>query len=389
MIDVKPITLEGHGIRLEPLQLRHAPDLAQAAADGQLWKLRVTSVPEPGTEIAYIETALKGQSEGHRLPWAVLDAQTGVVLGCTSYHDIIANVDRVEIGYTWYRQSVQRSHVNTACKLVLMQHAFETLGCAVVGWRTDIFNFASQRAIERLGAKRDGVIRHHGLRRDGSVRDTVIYSLTKKEWPPVKERLENRLQQSQSAALSSTTTANPVKLVPVALGCQFDSIADLTATDTRINELLRLKPGALGERFVAPNSTSVAQAQVNPRAQLYAIETSPANSEHAANKAVGLMLIWNPTISRSTCAETIEKGRESMLYIWRLMIDFRFHGKGYGTAALEAAKQIAVNTPGITRLCLSRSLLDGHPGPFYQANGFTETGKIEHGEAQMEWIVPK
>ncbi len=189
-----PVMLQGHGLRLEPLGLQHEPGLRAAAADGELWNLRVTSVPRPEDTAAYIQLALDMQTRGERLPWAVVDANIGRVLGCTSYHDLIPAVRRVEIGWTWYARSVQRSHVNTAAKLLLMEHAFETLNCSVVGWRTDILNLASQRAIERLGARKDGVLRSHALRRDASIRDTVMYSLLAAEWPAVRDRLRARLQ---------------------------------------------------------------------------------------------------------------------------------------------------------------------------------------------------
>lgn len=190
-----PVTLEGHGVRLVPLQMEHAPGLAQAAADGELWTLRVTSVPGPGAVEDYVRQALAGQSAGHMLPFAVIDAASCQVIGSTRYHDIVAAIARLEIGYTWYARSRQRSHVNTACKLLLLSYAFDTLGAAVVGWRTDNFNFASQRAIERLGAHRDGVLRHHALRVDGSVRDTVMYSLMAGEWPEIEQHLNHQLQR--------------------------------------------------------------------------------------------------------------------------------------------------------------------------------------------------
>ncbi len=186
---VAPIALSMSSVRLEPLNLGHEDGLRAAAQDGELWKLRITSVPEPENTRAYIETALKMREDGTRFAFAVIDEATGKVLGSTSYHDILPAVKRVEIGYTWYAKSVQRSHVNTTAKLLLLTHAFEALGCNVVGWRTDNFNFASQRAIERLGAKKDGVIRGHALRRDGTIRDTVMYSLTSGEWPEVKAQL--------------------------------------------------------------------------------------------------------------------------------------------------------------------------------------------------------
>ena len=186
MAFVEPITLRDRGVRLEPLALSHEEGLRLAAADGELWKLRVTSVPEPQDTRAYIETALATRD---RFAFAVVDEATNAVLGSTSYHDILPAARRVEIGYTWYRQSVQRSHVNTTCKLLMMGHAFDTLGCHVVGWRTDNFNFASQAAIERLGARKDGVIRGHALRRDGTIRDTVMYSMRAGEWPEARAQL--------------------------------------------------------------------------------------------------------------------------------------------------------------------------------------------------------
>lgn len=185
-MNVAPITLARGPVRLVPLAPDHAAGLAAAAADGELWRLHVTSVPAPGDEAAYIEQAL---ATPNRLAFAVLDATSGTVLGSTSYHDIVPAIARLEIGWTWYARRVQRSAVNTSCKLLLMQHAFETLGAQLVGWRTDGLNLASQRAIERLGAHKDGVLRHHALRRDGSVRDTVMYSLTAAEWPATRTRL--------------------------------------------------------------------------------------------------------------------------------------------------------------------------------------------------------
>ena len=189
MAFVEPVTLSDRGVRLVPLALDHEEGLRAAAMDGELWRLRITSVPEPEQTRKYIEDALAMREAGNRFAFAVLDAATGTVLGSSSYHDILANVKRVEIGYTWYAKRCQRTHINTTCKLLLMGHAFDTLGCHVVGWRTDNFNFASQQAIERLGAKKDGVIRGHAIRRDGTIRDTVIYSMRCGEWPEARAQL--------------------------------------------------------------------------------------------------------------------------------------------------------------------------------------------------------
>jgi RimJ/RimL family protein N-acetyltransferase len=195
MIHPNPTTLEGHGVRLEPLSLDHHDGLRAAAEDGRLWELWFTSVPGPDGVRGYVDAALAGQQQGHMLPWAVRELATGTIAGTTRYHDIVAGIDRVEIGYTWYARRWQKTHVNTACKLLLFEHAFETLGCRVVGLRTDNFNFASRRAIEALGAKKDGVLRHHQARRDGTVRDSVMYSVLVAEWPDVKRHLQLRLER--------------------------------------------------------------------------------------------------------------------------------------------------------------------------------------------------
>jgi RimJ/RimL family protein N-acetyltransferase len=197
MIAPTPVDLEGRGIRLEPLAHDHREGLAAAAADGELWNLWFTSVPKPDATQKYIDDALKGLEAGHMLPWAVRDLQTGAIVGTTRYHDIVPAIDRVEIGYTWYAMRCQRTNVNTTCKLLLLEHAFDHLGCAVVGLRTDNFNFRSQKAIEGIGAKKDGVLRHHQARADGTVRDSVLYSILKSEWPDVRRHLELRLQRHE------------------------------------------------------------------------------------------------------------------------------------------------------------------------------------------------
>lgn len=195
---IAPVLLEGGGVRLEPLSAEHEEGLAAAAADGALWGLWYTSVPEPKQTMAYVQAALAGQREGHMLPWAVRELSTGAIVGATRFHDIVPAAQRVEIGYTWYAKRWQRSHLNTTCKLLLLEYAFARAGCNVVGFRTDNFNFASQRAIEALGAKKDGVIRHNQVRRDGSVRDTVMYSILQSEWPDVQKHLELRLARRQT-----------------------------------------------------------------------------------------------------------------------------------------------------------------------------------------------
>lgn len=195
MAFVEPITLSARGVSLVPLALPHEDGLRAAAADGELWNIRVTSVPEPKDTRKYIEDALAMREAGNRFAFAVIEDSSGKVIGSSSYHDVVPAIQRLEIGYTWYAQSYQRSHVNSTCKLLLMAHAFETLGCHVVGWRTDNFNFASIAAIERLGAKKDGVLRGHALRRDGTIRDTVMFSLRSGEWPEVRAQLLHALNK--------------------------------------------------------------------------------------------------------------------------------------------------------------------------------------------------
>ncbi len=183
------IELALNNICLVPLSYEHEQGLAEVVKDGELWNLRITSTPHFSEVQSYIETALMQKEQGSRYPFAVLEENTGKILGTTSYHDILENVRRYEIGYTWYAQSVQRTHVNTTCKLLLLEYAFEQLNAKTVGLRTDQFNFKSQRAIERLGAKKDGIIRGDALRKDGTIRDTVMYSIVKGEWNNVKAHL--------------------------------------------------------------------------------------------------------------------------------------------------------------------------------------------------------
>ena len=198
MAFVEPVTLSARGVALVPLGLDHEDGLRAAAADGELWNIRVTSVPDPQHTRSYIEAALQMREDGSRFAFAVTDEASGTVLGTTSFHDILPTVKRVEVGYTWYAKRCQRTHINTTCKLLMLTHAFEALGCGVVGWRTDNFNYASQRAIERLGARKDGVIRGHAIRRDGTIRDTVMYSLSAGEWPEVKAHLLHLLDRSRA-----------------------------------------------------------------------------------------------------------------------------------------------------------------------------------------------
>ena len=197
MIEPCPVTLEGNDVRLEPLQQSQLSALRAAADDGELWKLWyvATAGLAPGKEQAYVEAALAGQRAGRMLPWVVRELSTGVIVGSTRYAHIVREIDRVEIGYTFYAQRWQRTHVNTTCKLLLLRHAFETLCCQVVGFRVDNLNSRSQQAVEALGATKDGIIRHFEARPDGSARDSHMYSILAREWPEVRQHLEQRLRR--------------------------------------------------------------------------------------------------------------------------------------------------------------------------------------------------
>jgi RimJ/RimL family protein N-acetyltransferase len=190
---LQPVTLAGKHVRLEPLAREHVDGLQRAAGDGELWKLWYTSVPAPDATAAYVDTALALQAQGFALPFVVRDANDEVV-GSTRFGNVDAANVRVEIGWTWYAQRVQRTALNTEAKLLLLQHAFEAMQCAAVEFRTSWFNHASRNAIARLGAKQDGVLRNHMRMGDGTYRDTVVFSIIANEWPMVRRHLQFKLE---------------------------------------------------------------------------------------------------------------------------------------------------------------------------------------------------
>lgn len=190
-----PLTLAGQYVTLEPLQLKHEDALIAAASDGNLWNLWFTSIPSPLTTNQYIETALVEQTQGKSLPFVVVRNSDQKIVGTTRYMNIEAMVRRLEIGSTWYAQNAQRTPVNTECKFLLLQHAFESLSCIAVEFRTNWFNEKSRNAILRLGAKQDGVLRNHRTLADGTYRDTVVFSILNSEWPGVKRNLMYRLSR--------------------------------------------------------------------------------------------------------------------------------------------------------------------------------------------------
>ncbi len=352
------VTLERDGIRLEPLSISHEMGIANAAADGELWNIRVTSVPEPQETRAYIETTVQQRAEGSRFAFAVIDIASNKVIGSTSYHDIGPAITRVEIGWTWYAKSYQRSGVNTLCKLMLMQHAFETMGCEVVGWRASHMNFASQRAIERLGAKRDGAIRHHAPLRDGGVRDTIMYSMLAAEWPAAKTKLEARL--TKSGAIDAAMSQNAVV-----------TLAEITKDN--VNPIVRMNPGAVGERMVATNGISIAQGTYSKNAWFRAVM--------ADDTPVGFVMLFDPTLDID--AAKAEGEALDSLYIWRFMIEFKHQGKGFGQQVMQLIIDRAKSMPGINSVSLSYVQREGNAKPFYERMGFRETGKVTDGEMEM------
>jgi RimJ/RimL family protein N-acetyltransferase len=195
MTTLAPIRLQDDHVVLEPLRLEHVAALEAAAADGELWNLRVTSVPPPGQAHSYVEKALRGLADGHMLPFAIREKRSGEIVGSTRYYEIDTALPRLAIGYTWYAKRWQKSHLNTACKRLLLEYAFEALECVAVAFHTDELNEDSQRAIERLGAQREGVLRAHKRRSDGSLRNTVCFSIVAEEWPNVANWLAMRLDR--------------------------------------------------------------------------------------------------------------------------------------------------------------------------------------------------
>ena len=197
---LEPVTLRGPGVRLEPLAQRHTHDLEEAVRDGELWTLWYTTVARPENMKSEIDRRLGLQADGSMLPFAVLNDATSKAVGMTTFMHADAANRHLEIGSTWYRRSVHRTHLNTQCKLLLLTHAFDTLDCIAVEFRTHFFNHASRRAIERLGAKLDGILRNHQRISDGTLRDTCVYSIIASEWPAVRSNLNWQLQRPRGAA---------------------------------------------------------------------------------------------------------------------------------------------------------------------------------------------
>ena len=190
-----PVTLRASRAMLEPLAHKHRDDLVEAVKDGELWGLWYTTIPGPEKMGAEIDRRLALQEKGSMLPFAVIDNASGKVVGMTTYMNIDAPQRRVEIGSTWYRRSVQRSEINSQCKLMLLAHAFEALNCIAVEFRTHFFNHQSRKGIERLGAKLDGILRNHMVMPNGTMRDTCVYSIIAPEWPTVKAHLTYQLSR--------------------------------------------------------------------------------------------------------------------------------------------------------------------------------------------------
>ena len=194
---IEPVTLRGAHASLEPLATGHLDAIRAAAADGALWRLWYTSVPAPETTATWLEKALDARKRQGAMPFAVRDNASGDIVGSTRYFNVDAPNRRLEIGHTWYAKRVQRTAVNTECKLLLLTHAFEQLQCIAVELRTHILNTQSRRAIERIGAKLDGILRNHMRMPNGTLRDTVVYSIIESEWPTVRAHLHWQLQKDR------------------------------------------------------------------------------------------------------------------------------------------------------------------------------------------------
>lgn len=194
---LEPVTLTSGRVRLEALQPAHEGDLIEAVQDGELWRLWYTAIPAPQAMRAEIERRRSLQQAGSMLPFAVIDTEIGKAVGMTTYMNADAANRRIEVGSTWYRRSVQRSDLNTRCKMLLLTHAFDMLNCIAVEFRTHFFNHQSRAGIERLGAKLDGILRNHQLASDGTLRDTCVYSIIAGEWPTVKSHLTWQLTKTR------------------------------------------------------------------------------------------------------------------------------------------------------------------------------------------------
>jgi N-acetyltransferase len=360
LTDLKPIVLKGYGLRLEPVNLVHAAGLREAACNNDLSNRQITPTPEPDQINALIETGLTGLATGRCIVWVIIEQSTNRTLGACKFQDILPAIDRVEIGNTWLRHSEQQRFINAACQLLMMQHAFEILGCKAVGWRTDIFDFASQTTIERLGAKRDGVLRHHTLRRDLTVCDMVIYSVLLSEWAKTKKNLLAQLSKKRDSGHAD------IELVAI--------------TKDNIDSILILDAGANGARMTAKNAESIAQACFNQNARQFGVQIPEQGDEAAA--LIGYLLLWDPSLQEKTKL-TIDQ-----LYVWGLMIDFKYQRLGYGAQVLRKVQSMAIEMPNISKVSLSHQLLEHNPKPFYEALGFTEVAVTQGERAHMVWKVP-
>jgi len=194
---IENLELEGEKVKLIPLEKSHTDELLKAASDGKLWELWFTSVPSEKNIDNYIDHALAQKEKGIEYPFIVVDRNSGKIIGSTRYYNLQVNHRRLEIGYTWYAKSYQRTGVNTQCKVLLLKYAFENLNCIAVQFMTNWHNLRSRTAIARLGAKQDGVLRNHRINADGSYRDTVVFSITEQEWTGVKKSLEYEMKKYQ------------------------------------------------------------------------------------------------------------------------------------------------------------------------------------------------
>jgi N-acetyltransferase len=349
--------IEGYGLRLEPLGLQHEVGLRVAAADGELWKLRYAGVTEPENMRRWIEEAIRQHTDRKRVPFAIVEMGTGRVLGTASYCEFKPHTQRIEIGELWLAQSMQRTWANTACHLLMLGCAFDALKAQCVGWRSDVLNNTAHAAFERLGARREGTVSHFAKRRDESVMDVVLHGMRHDEWLRHKPKLIERLAKG----------ATPPKLA-------LPRFAPLrTLKPEQINALARLDPGAGKSRFVAANGITIANTLGHENAELMAILDGDA--------PVGLMLMYDP--GNNPDEATKDGAAADTLVLWRLMVDFRYQGRGFGKAALEEFVRQATLRPSIHQMRLSHLPGEGSAAPLFEAFGFAYNGEQDGDELVM------
>jgi N-acetyltransferase len=349
--------IEGYGLRLEPLSIDHEPSLRVAAADGELWKLRYVQVPEPEKLRRWIDQALRLYVDRKRVPFALIEISSGRVLGTASFCELMPQTHRLEIGELWVAQSMHRTWVNTACHLLMLGCAFDMLQAQCVGWRSDVLNNAAHAAFERLGARREGLLSQFMRRKDDSVADVVLHGMRLEDWPRLKARMVDRLAKGAKPVRPPAPRFVPLR----------------TLRPQQIDALAKLDPGAGKARFVVPNGVTIANTLAHENAVLIGILD--------ADTPVGMLLLYDPANNPDEAQH--DGAAADTLVLWRLMVDFRHQGKGFGKAAIEEFVRQATLRPSIHQLRLSHLPGEGSAGPLFEAFGFTYNGEQDGEELVM------